>query len=160
MSCLPASAAEIGAFEETLGVGGVGAALDFLNTRTGYRFTFLYQCESPLARRILVHDRDMLYISGRELVPIAHTHFEFLLNEATFATGDSMLDERCKLHPSARHFRGFCGIQLRHADGPLYGWLAHASPDAMPVPADEAGFLQRVAPALMKVLALPEADRI
>lgn len=152
--------AEVDAFEETLAVGDVGAALDFLNTRTAYRFTFLYKYESPLARRILVHDRDALYISGRELVPISHTHFKFLLTEATFATGDSMLDERCNLHPSVRHFRGFCGIQLRHADGQLYGWLAHASPDAVAVPANEAGFLQLVAPALMKVLATREADRV
>lgn len=156
---LPVFSAEIDAFEETLAVGGVVAALDFLNTRTDYRFTFLYKYEPPSARRILVYDRDALYISGRERVPISHTHFEFLITEATFATRDSMLDARCNLHPSVRHFRGFCGIQLRHADGQLYGWLAHASPQAMAVPAHEAEFLQLIAPALMKVLARPEADR-
>ena len=156
----PDFSAEIDAFEETLVVGGVGAALDFLNTRTDYRFTFVYQYEPPSARRILVYDRDALYISGRERVPISHTHFEFLTTEATFATGDSMLDERCNLHPSVHHFRGFCGIQLRHADGQLYGWLAHASPDATAVPTHESGFLQLIASALMKVLATPEADRL
>lgn len=156
MTSFPAFSAEIDAFEETLGVGGVGAALDFLNTRTAYRFTFLYQYHPPSARRILVYDRDALYISGREQVPISQTHFAFLLTEATFATENSMLDERCSLHPSARHFKGFCGIQLRHADGRLYGWLAHASPDAVAVPPDETGFLQLIAPALVKVLATPE----
>jgi len=155
VTSLPAFSAEIDAFEETLGVGGLGVALDFLNTRTAYRFTFLYQYEPPSARRILVCDRDALYISGREQVPILQTHFEFLLTEATFATENSMLDERCNLHPCARHFRGFCGIQLRHADGRLYGWLAHASPDPVAVPLNEAGFLQLIAPALVNVLAAP-----
>lgn len=160
VTSLPVFSVDIDAFEATLVVGGLGAALDFLNTRTAYRFTFLYKYEPPSARRILVYDRDALYISGRERVPISHTHFEFLMTEATFETGDSTLDERCNLHPSVRHFRGFCGIQLRHADGQLYGWLAHASPEAMAVPAHESGFLQLIAPALMKVLAAPEAHHL
>jgi hypothetical protein len=140
-------------------VGGLGAALDFLNTRTGYRFTFIYKSEPPFARRVLVHDRQSLYISSRDPVPVTQTFFEFMLAEPVFATADGLLDGRSCHHPARTHFRGFCGIQLRHADGRLYGWLAHASPGALAVPEQEAGFLQLVAEPLMQVLetlALPD----
>ena len=46
-----ALAAEVDSFREALLVGGLGVALDFLNTRTGYRFTFVYKSEPGFARR-------------------------------------------------------------------------------------------------------------
>ncbi|MFN3571587.1 MAG: hypothetical protein ACK4VX_14995 [Polaromonas sp.] len=148
----PAWAAEADAFSEVLLVGGLGAALDFLNTRTDYRFTFVYKSEPPFARRVLVHDRESLYISSRDPVPVTQTFFEFMLTEPAFATADGLLDERSHRHPGRMHFRGFCGIQLRHADGRHYGWLAHASPGAVPVPAHETVFLQQIGAPLMQVL--------
>lgn len=154
----PEWAAEVDSFAEALLVGGLGAALDFLNTRTDYRFTFIYKSEPPFARRVLVHDRESLYISSRDPVPVTQTFFEFMLTEPVFVTADGLLDERSCQHPARTHFRGFCGIQLLHADGRLYGWLAHASPGALAVPDHEAGFLQLVAEPLMQVLetlALP-----
>lgn len=148
----PAWAAEADAFSEVLLVGGLGAALDFLNTRTDYRFTFVYKSEPPFARRVLVHDRESLYISSRDPVPVTQTFFEFMLTEPAFATADGLLDERSRRHPARTHFRGFCGIQLRHADGRHYGWLAHASPGAVAVPEHETVFLQQIAAPLMQVL--------
>jgi hypothetical protein len=148
----PAWAAEVDAFSEVLLVGGLGAALDFLNTRTDYRFTFVYKSEPPFARRVLVHDRESLYISSRDPVPVTQTFFEFMLTEPVFATADGLLDERSHRHPGRMHFRGFCGIQLRHADGRHYGWLAHASPGPVAVPAHETGFLRQIAAPLMQVL--------
>jgi hypothetical protein len=150
--------AEVDSFQEALLVGGLGAALDFLNTRTDYRFTFIYKSEPSFARRVLVHDRESLYISSRDPVPVTQTFFEFMLSEPAFATADGLLDERSCRHPARTHFRGFCGIQLRHADGRLFGWLAHASPGAVAIPEHEAGFLQLVAVPLMQeleTLALP-----
>lgn len=148
----PAWAAEVDAFGEALLVGGLGAALDFLNTRTEYRFTFIYKSEPPFARRVLVHDRESLYISSRDPVPVTQTFFEFMLSEPVFAVADGLLDERSCRHPARTHFRGFCGIQLLRADGRCYGWLAHASPGPVAVPEHEAGFLRLVAVPLMPVL--------
>ncbi len=148
----PAWAAEVDAFTEVLLVGGLGAALDFLNTRTDYRFTFVYKSEPPFARRVLVHDRESLYISSRDLVPVTQTFFGFMLGEPAFATADGLLDERSCRHPARTHFRGFFGIQLPYPDGRLYGWLAHASPGAVPLPEHEAGFLQLAAVPLMRQL--------
>jgi hypothetical protein len=150
----PASAwaAEIDSFTDVLLVGGLGAALDFLNNRTAYRFTFVYKSEPPFARRILVHDRESLYISSRDLVPVTQTFFEFMLSEAVFATADGLLDERSCRHPARTHFRGFCGVRMFHADGRHFGWLAHASPGALALVEHEAGFLQLAAVPLMQVL--------
>jgi hypothetical protein len=148
----PAGAAELDAFSEVLLVGGLGAALDFLNTRTDYRFTFVYKSEPSFARRILVHDRESLYISSRDPVPVTQTFFEFMLSEPVFATADGLLDQRSCRHPARTHFRGFCGVQLRHPDGRHYGWLAHASPGPLAIPEHEAGFLQLIAVPLMQVL--------
>ncbi len=148
----PAGAAELDSFSEVLLVGGLGAALDFLNTRTDYRLTFIYKSEPPFARRIMVHDRESLYISSRDRVPVTQTFFEFMLSEPAFATADGLLDERSCRHPARSHFRGFCGIQLFHADGRHYCWLAHASPGAVAVPEHETGFLQEIAAPLMQVL--------
>jgi len=147
-----AFAAEIDSFKEVLLVGGLEASLDFLNTRTDYRFTFIYKSEPPHARRVMVHDRELLYIPSRDLVPIAQTFFEFMLTEPVFATADGVADERSCLHPARTHFRGFCGIQLLYADGRHFGWLAHASPGPVLVPAGEIDFLHLVAPVLMQVL--------
>ena len=147
-----AFAAEIDSFKEVLLVGGLAAALDFLNTRTGYRFTFIYKSEPPHARRVMVHDRDLLYIPSRDLVSITQPFFECMLTEPVFATADSLVDERSCLPPARTHFRGFCGIQLLYADGRHFGWLAHASPGALAVPEHETGFLQLAAVPLMQVL--------
>lgn len=140
-------------------VGGLGAALDFLNTRTGYRFTFIYKAEPGFARRVLVHDRESLYISSRDPVPVTQTFFEFMLTEPVFVTADGLLDERSCQHPARTHFRGFCGILLLHADRQHYGWLAHAHPGPAPVPAGALDFLQLVAPRLMQVLERAVPDR-
>jgi hypothetical protein len=96
----PAGVAELDAFSEVLLVGGLGAALDFLNTRTDYRFTFIYKSEPPFARRVMVHDRESLYISSRDPVPVAQTFFEFMLTEPVFSTADGLLDERSCRHPA------------------------------------------------------------
>ncbi len=151
-------AAEVDSFRDVLLVGGLGVALDFLNTRTGYRFTFVYKSEPGFARRVMVHDRESLYISSRDPVPVTQTFFEFMLTEPAFSTADGLLDERSCQHPARTHFRGFCGVRLLYADGRHFGWLAHASPGAFPVPPDEATFLHLVAVPLMQVLetmALP-----
>lgn len=152
MSTAPAFPPDIDAFVDVLRVGGLAVALDFLNVRTAYRFTFIYRFEPPNVRRIMVYDRDALYISGRDRVPITQTFFEFMLDAPAFATADGLADTRSAQHPGSPHFRAFCGIQLLHADGRLYGWLAHANPGAMPVPAQETAFLQEIAAPLMRVL--------
>lgn len=152
-------AAEIDAFKEMLLVGGLGAALDFLNMRTAYRFTFIYKSEPPFARRVLVHDREFLYIPSRERVPVTQTFFEFMLTEPVFATADGLHDERTAQHPGRTHFRGFCGIQLLHADGRHYGWLAHAHPSPVPVPTGEIEFLQLVAPIVIEALEVMGPDQ-
>lgn len=154
-----AFAAEIDSFKEVLFVGGLEAALDFLNTRTGYRFTFVYKYEPPHARRVMVHDRDLLFIPSRDLVPVTQTFFEFMLIAPVFATADGLVDERCCLHPGRKHFRGFCGIQLFYADGRHFGWLAHANPGPVPVPAGEVEFLHLVAPILMQTLETTVPDK-
>lgn len=152
MSVPPDFSPEVDAFCEVLRIGGLAVALDFLNERTGYRFTFIYKCELPYARRVFVYDRASLYISSRDLVPVSQTFFELMLTEPVFATADGLHDERTCQHPGRTHFRGFCGVQLRHDDGRLYGWLAHAHPGAMEVPPQEAAFLQRVGTPLMQLL--------
>lgn len=160
-SSLPscAFAAEIDAFNEVLLVGGLEAALDFLNTRTAYRFTFIYKSELPHARRVMVHDSESLYIPSRDLVPVTQTFFEFMLTEPVFVTTDGLVDERSCLHPARTHFRGFCGIQLLHTEGRHFGWLAHANADPVLVPAGEVDFLHLVAPLLMRVLETMEPDQ-
>ncbi|GAB3476399.1 hypothetical protein [Polaromonas eurypsychrophila] len=155
----PALAVEVDSFSKVLLVGGLGVALDFLNTRTGYRFTFIYKCELPHARRVMVHDRELLYIPSRDLVPVTQTFFEFMLIEPVFVTADGLVDERCCVHPGRKHFRGFCGIQLFHSDGRHFGWLAHANPGPVPVPTGEVEFLHLVAPVLMQVLETMVPDK-
>lgn len=152
MPTAPAFSPDIDAFVDVLDVGGLAVALDFLNARTAYRFTFIYGYEPPCARRVMVYDREALYIASRDRVPITQTFFEFMLDAPAFATADGLADTRSALHPASPHFRGFCGIQLRHADGRHYGWLAHANPGALAVPAQETEFLQQIAPPLMRVL--------
>lgn len=145
-------AAEVESFRDVLLVGGLGVALDFLNTRTGYRFTFVYKSEPGFARRVMVHDRESLYISSRDPVPVTQTFFEFMLTEPAFSTADGLLDPRSCQHPARTHFRGFCGVRLLYADGRHYGWLAHASPGAVAVPEHETDFLHLAAVPLMQVL--------
>ncbi len=152
MSFPAALSPEIDAFHAVLGKDGLAAALGFLNARSPYRFTFIYKSEPPLARRILVHDRETLHAVSRELVPISQTYFEFMRTAPTFATRDGLLDELGRLEPGSRPFRGFCGIQLLHADGRHYGWLAHANPGFAVVPHHEIEFLRRVAVSLMRSL--------
>lgn len=144
--------ADIEMFTETLSVGGLGTALDFLNTRTAYRFTSIYKAEAPSARRILVHDRSLQHVPSRELVPLAHTFFDLMRTGPSFATADGLLDERSCQHPGRWHFRGFCGVQIRHPDGRHYGWLAHLDPEPRPVPEGEVAFLAAVSGLLIPAL--------
>ena len=156
MSLSPVFSSEIDSFTEVLRSGGLVPALARLNARTLYRFSFVYKSEPPFARRILVHDRETLHASSRELVPIPQTYFEFMRTVPAFTTRDGLLDELGRLDPGSRPFRGFCGIQLFHADGRHYGWLAHAHPGPLAVPEHETEFLRLVAAPMMLALETRE----
>lgn len=149
--------AEIQAFQDVLNIGDLGVALDFLNERTGYRFTVVYKSEPPLAKRIYVHDRDADYTPGLDRVLVEDSFFALMV--PVFTSADAVQDPRCQLLRSSRLFLGVCGVQLFYADGRHYGWLAHGSPHAMPVPEGEIEFLQQAAPFLMQVVeVLPAGD--
>ncbi|MEO6017671.1 MAG: hypothetical protein ABIP46_10465 [Polaromonas sp.] len=145
-------------FLETLSVGGLATALDFLNTRTSYRFTSVYKAELPSVRRILVHDRSALNVPSREMVPVSQTFFDFMLTEPSFATADGLIDERSCQHPGRMHFRGFCGVRIHAPDGRHYGWLSHFDPQPQTVPEGEVQFLTKVSGLLIPaLLAWPKA---
>lgn len=106
---------------------GVHAALGFLNARTRFRFTGIFQVDPPLLRNIHLFDREnpTLNVSGAvSSVDIGYCGIASATN-APFRTRNARRDPRLMTHPARDSMLAYAGVPIRLPSGAAWGTLCH-----------------------------------
>lgn len=145
----PRADAEILARVERLLRGsGPRAALEYLNQRTRFRFTGIYQADPPVLRNLILVDRENPSLDASGAVcPLDETYCAITCaREALFRTIDAPNDPRLVSHPARDSVISYAGVPLRLADGRAWGTLCHFDLRPRLLPAAELRLLEAVAP--------------
>ena len=131
---------------------GMASALEFLNARTGYRYTGIFRFEGTRMRNIWLYDRQGEDAASFASVPLEDSFCQFVMAEGGFSTADSGQDPRLENHFYRGVLNAYVGLPLSSAPGSLYGTFCHFDSAPQSVPEDEIPFLESVTPELMKHL--------
>lgn len=146
---------------ELLASEGPMAVLGYLNSRTRFRFTGLYQADPPQLRNLLLFDREnpQLNVSG-EVCPLEATYCSLVWGaERAFHTRDAARDERLASHPARETVISYCGVPIRRANGLVWGTLCHFDVRPRLVPTREVPVLESAAAIIAAWLdSLPTAS--
>ncbi|MBV9926601.1 MAG: GAF domain-containing protein [Acidobacteria bacterium] len=147
-------------FREALAEGGVRAALRFLNARSPHRFTSIYRFDGSTLHNLYLYDRANPEFGLFPDAPLGESYCS-IINEtaSTFATHDSLNDERVEGHPKRELVLSYCGIPLVREDGTLFGTLCHFDFVPHAIAAEEVEFLEAVAPYILRELVRPGCDQ-
>jgi len=109
-----------------LKLGGLGAALRFLNGPVSHRYTGVYRLRDGLVRNVGLADKQREFRPESLMeVPLGDSFCQFVLREGTFKTGDSAQDQRL----AGNRFQGvvvaYHGVPLLDTRGEFYGTLCH-----------------------------------
>ena len=131
----------------------VSAALAFLNGRTRFRFTGIYQVDPPHLRNVLLFDREnpAMNLSG-EVTRLEDTYCALTYASGPFETADAPRDGRLVNHASRNSIISYTGVPVHLPTGHLWGTLCHFDVRPRLLPQDERSFLQAVGPLLVAAL--------
>jgi hypothetical protein len=121
-----------GKFKKTLAVGGLRAAMQWLNDRVPYRYTAIFAFDGEMLRNICLIDKQNLDITKCSDQPITESYCMYIRrSRESFQVEQAGLDERVEGHPKRRSIQCYYGIPLFDADGKILGTVCHF--DSMPV---------------------------
>ncbi|MEO8673300.1 MAG: GAF domain-containing protein [Tahibacter sp.] len=109
--------------------GGERAALQYLNSHTGFRFTSMYRFHGNLLRAICVFDRERPdELSPPPDVPLSATYCLFQKDgNRSIAIDDALQDPRLVNHVAREAVRSYVGVPLRDVRGAIIGSACHFS---------------------------------
>jgi CheY-like chemotaxis protein len=112
---------------------GVHETLGFLNRRTPYRFTGIYEFDGVTRRNIDLFDRlDAKAVRG-ESTPLRRTFCSIVeVSRQPVVVADAATDPRVVEQPTDSVVQSYCGVVLRRLDGTPFGSLCHF--DLVPTP--------------------------
>jgi hypothetical protein len=127
-----------------LDAGGIMAALKYLNSRIGHRFTAIYKFQGSMQRAVFLYDR--LGQPGARLNAIATSESlsRFITVAEPFGVTDSATDAFLNENGHRSLVTSFYGVSLSRAGTKPTGSLCHfdLKPQALPSPV-ERDFLTR-----------------
>ena len=129
---------------------GVRAVLVYLNRRTDHRFTAMLRFhDDERLRSAYFYDRERPELEHCPEIPIPNSYCVFVRQTgSTFATFDSIADERVANHPKRLEVRSYCGVPLVDAAGRVFGTICHFDPRPLPLSPDDVALLEAAAPLL------------
>ena len=135
----------------------VVGVLRFLNARMPHRYTALYRYDGTRLRNVALFDRLEPSTTKGGDVPVERS-FCWLVerDRASFITTDGSTDSRTAglPLPLREDVKAYCGTLVRNADGTPFGSLCHFDHVPRAVPEGELAFLEELAPALARVVAV------
>ncbi len=143
--------------QAVLGAQGVHEALAFLNRRTPYRFTGLYQFDGVTRRSVDLFDRLDPKAPRGETAPLRQTFCSIVeVSRQPVVVADAATDPRTVEQPARAGVQSYCGVVLRHLDGTPFGSLCHF--DLVPTPPTPGAvdMLLHAAPLIAAAVADPE----
>lgn len=132
----------VGRVRSLLGSATIEDALRYLNGRTRFRFTGIFQVDPPVLRNVRLIDREnpALNMSGAvSTLDIGYCGVA-CASGAPFVTADAREDARLQSHPARESMISYAGVPIRTAGGVTWGTLCHfdvrpriLSPGELPV---------------------------
>ncbi len=130
---------------------GARAAIAYLNSLTGHRFTSLYRFDGETLRNITFYDRDRPDLESCEEIPVMASYCVFVRDSgAQFMTADARNDERVKDHPKQNTIQSYCGVPLRNEEGKIFGTICHFDFKSGPISDLDVELLEYMATLLQK----------
>ena len=139
-------------FHAAIEAGGIAKGLEFLNARTGYRYTAIFRFEGTMMRNIWLYDRLGEDGASFATVPFEDSFCQYVIAEKGFSTSDSGSDARLESHAYRGILNSYVGLPLSREAGSIYGTFCHFDFSPQAVPDNELLFLESVTPELMKHL--------
>lgn len=140
--------------EKSLRETGIIGALRFLNQRTRYRYTGLYQVEPPLLRNVQLFDREnpTLNVSG-EVKSLHDTYCGIVRDtNSSLRIADALEDAHRVAHPAREAVLSYCGVPIRTDTGMPSGTLCHFDVRPRLLSALESQIFQGAAPLFARCL--------
>ena len=126
--------------------------LNFLNSRTTFRYTGIFRWEGDMVRTICLFDRNGEKVPSSPTVRLDDTFCQFVTEASNFITTESANDERLMKFKNRDAMDSYVGLPLLREPGDIYGTLCHFDPEARLISDSEVLFLQAVAVLLMDYL--------
>ncbi len=145
--------------QAVLSAQGVHQALEFLNRRTPYRFTGIYEFDGVTRRNVDLFDRLDAKAARGETSPLRQTLCSIVeVSRQPVVVADAATDPRTVDQRAHSNVQSYCGVVLRRLDGTPFGSLCHY--DLVPTPAAPGAvdMLIHAAPLLAAAIADPMQD--
>ena len=137
---------------------GVRELLIFLNRLTAHRFTALYRFNDETLENLYFFDRQHPEMLSTPEIPVLASYCVFVRNSGrTFATSDSLSDDRVSGHPKQQEVQSYCGVPLVNDDGVMFGTICHFDFQPIAITDDNVTLMEAVAPMLQIFGNLPIA---
>ena len=110
-----------------LGSADIEGMLRYLNGRTRFRFTGIFQVDPPVLRNVRLIDREnpALSIGGAvSTLDIGYCGIA-CASSAPFVTSDARDDSRLQSHPARKSMISYAGVPIRMRGGVTWGTLCH-----------------------------------
>ena len=143
---------EIAAFKAKLEAGGVEAAIEFLNSRTPFRYSAIFRLEGDQIRNLYLYDREHQTVSQPQPMPLRESFCQIVVDEGTFTTAHSAVDARVDGHAKQGVLNAYFGLPLVDTPGSIFGTFCHFDPEPKSLDTPEIPFLEAVTPLLMPYL--------
>jgi CheY-like chemotaxis protein len=143
--------------QAVLGARGVHESLGFLNRRTPYRFTGIYEFAGVTRRNIDLFDRLDPKAACGETTPLRQTFCSIVeVSRQPVVVADASTDPRSVDQPPRTSVQSYCGVVLRRLDGTPFGSLCHF--DLVPTAPTPGAIdmLLHAAPLLSAAIAEPD----
>ena len=125
---------------------GIAGAVAWLNARTRFRFTGLYQVDPPHLRNVVLFDRENpdVNVSG-EVTNLDDTYCAIAYKSGRFETSDALNDDRLSAQVARTSVISYAGVAMRLANGHVWGTLCHFDVRPRFLPHGERSLLESVA---------------
>lgn len=145
-----ASVRSLDAFAAILADGGPVAALAYLNQGVPHRFTAVYRFAGPLLHNVILHDKlGRMRPEFLAVVPFSRSFCQFVVQEGSFRTDNSMADPRLFGHALRGIVLSYHSAPVAdQASGQLWGTLSHFDMRSLPLPDGEFDLVKGAAQLL------------
>ena len=145
----------VGRVRSLLGSADIDTALRYLNGRTRFRFTGIFQVDPPVLRNVRLIDREnpALNISGAvSTLDVGYCGIA-CSTRSPFVTGNAREDARLESHPARESMVSYAGVPIRMPGGVAWGTLCHFDGRPRLIPEREVPILEAVTPLVATWLA-------
>jgi GAF domain-containing protein len=105
---------------------GPRAALIYLNSLCGHRFSALYLFDGDALRNLYFYDREQPEVETTDEIPVTASYCVFVRQTGQlFHTSDALRDERVREHPKREKIQSYCGVPLLDRAGSMFGSICH-----------------------------------